>query len=194
MRGKTAPPPDDRSIVALFRAGDERAVAETEKKYGALLRSAAWSILRSDEDCAECMNDLWLQLYQKLPEQPVVSLPAYAMSAIRHIAINRWHADNARKRWNDLHAQSLEELAQIVGTADTTEEEVLCRELSRLINEFLCGLDRRGRAIFIGRYYESLTAKEIGDKLGMTESGVLKALKRQKLKLKQLLERNGFGS
>ncbi|MBP5155913.1 MAG: sigma-70 family RNA polymerase sigma factor [Clostridia bacterium] len=190
-------PRSDAEIAALFRAGDESAAAEAEAKYGAMLRRTAYGILRDEGASAECVNDLWLRMYRDPPEPPDGtegrrSIAPYLLTALRRLALNRWRVEHAQKRAADAHSQSLDELAEIIGTQRSAEDEFLQKELSRLINEFLRGLSKKDRLAFICRYYESLGLEETGARLGVTKSAVYKMLERQKKQLKELLERNGF--
>ena len=41
---------DDESIIALYWQRDQRAITETDTKYGALCRTVASGILRDRED------------------------------------------------------------------------------------------------------------------------------------------------
>ena len=50
---------DDRAIVELYHRREERAIAETDKKYGGLCRSIALRLLGVREDAEECVNDTW---------------------------------------------------------------------------------------------------------------------------------------
>lgn len=49
---------DDKKIIDLFFALDENAIAEIEKKYGALCRYIAGNILDQREDVEECVSDV----------------------------------------------------------------------------------------------------------------------------------------
>ena len=48
---------EDSAIIDLYWAREERALQETETKYGGLCRSIAFNILQSREDSEECVND-----------------------------------------------------------------------------------------------------------------------------------------
>ena len=48
---------EDTEIVELFWQRSERAVAESERKYGAYCRSIAARIGGCEEDAEECVND-----------------------------------------------------------------------------------------------------------------------------------------
>lgn len=184
--------PDDPALIALFRAGDSSAASEAEAKYGKMLHGIAAGILRDERDCEECMNDLWLALYGGLPDEFESSFRAYAARLMRNIAVNRYHSQTRKKRAEDAHALCLDELAEAVPGGAAADEEFFRGEFARLINAFVRGLDKQDRHIFIARYYESRTAREIAQEIGITESGVFKALARQRKKLKTFLERNGY--
>ena len=58
---------DDKKIIELFFARDEEALAQTEKKYGALCKYIASNILAIREDAEECVSDVMLALWQNIP-------------------------------------------------------------------------------------------------------------------------------
>ena len=47
---------EDHAIIDLYWAREERALEETETKYGSYCRSIARNILASPEDTEECVN------------------------------------------------------------------------------------------------------------------------------------------
>ena len=53
---------DDESIVDLFWQRDERAIAETSAKYGALCGKIAYGILGNAQDSEEIINHAYLRL------------------------------------------------------------------------------------------------------------------------------------
>ena len=51
---------DDKELIRLYQARDERAITESEQKYGSFLRRIALNLLGSPEDAEECVNDALL--------------------------------------------------------------------------------------------------------------------------------------
>ena len=184
--------PEDRAIIEHFRTGDPRAAAEAEQKYGNLLRGIANGLLGDEQACEECLNDLWYALYTELPAKAEVSFRAYAAKVMRNIAISRYYADNRKKRKPDSHLLCLEELAEVIPAGKTAEEEFFDSELARLINEFIAGLDEKGRFIFLCRYYESKTVEQTALEAGVHVASVYRTLAKQRKKLKEMLERSGY--
>ena len=57
QRNHNKRPPSDDAIVALYWARDEKAIKETDAKYGIYLLAIALRILRDEQDGEECIND-----------------------------------------------------------------------------------------------------------------------------------------
>lgn len=57
----------DREIVEMLFARDERALALAQKQYDSYCRVIAMRILRCSEDVDECVNDTWRQLWEAIP-------------------------------------------------------------------------------------------------------------------------------
>ena len=47
----------DSDILDLYFARDERAIKETDKKYGRYCRTIAYNVFANDEDAEETVND-----------------------------------------------------------------------------------------------------------------------------------------
>ena len=58
---------EDNRIVELYWQRDERAISETEKKYGSYCFSIANRILQDSEDAQECVNDTYLGAWNAMP-------------------------------------------------------------------------------------------------------------------------------
>ena len=50
---------DDSKIIDLYWQRDERAIAETDSKYGVYCRAVSMNILGVREDAGECVNDAY---------------------------------------------------------------------------------------------------------------------------------------
>ena len=60
---------EDSAIIDLYWAREERALSETDTKYGGYCRSIAFNILHSHEDTEECVSDTWLHTWNAMPPQ-----------------------------------------------------------------------------------------------------------------------------
>ena len=57
----------DIDIIALFDRRDEQAIAEMQRKYGSYCRTVALNILKNASDAEECLNDVWLKVWNSIP-------------------------------------------------------------------------------------------------------------------------------
>lgn len=79
---------EDIQIVELYWQRDERAVAETERKYGAFCYGIAKNILSIKEDAEECVNDTYHRAWNAIPPQRPVYLRSWLGKIVRNLAIN----------------------------------------------------------------------------------------------------------
>lgn len=86
----------------------------------------------------------------------------------------------------------LEELAECVPGADSTEEAVEETLLVEALNGFLAELPAEKRKLFLRRYWYLSSVKEIATDFGLSESNVKMTLLRLRSKLKQTLEKEGI--
>lgn len=61
---------DDLTIIEMYFSRNEKAIEETDKKYGKLCFGIAKNILASDEDSEECVSDTYLNTWNAIPPTP----------------------------------------------------------------------------------------------------------------------------
>jgi ECF subfamily RNA polymerase sigma-24 factor len=59
----------DETIISLYFKRAEEAITATKDKYGRLLVSIAYGILKNMEDAKECENDTYLKTWMSIPSQ-----------------------------------------------------------------------------------------------------------------------------
>ena len=77
---------EDSAIIDLYWAREERALSETDAKYGGYCRSIAHNILKNREDSEECVSDTWLHAWNAMPPQR----PSILSSFLGRITRNRY--------------------------------------------------------------------------------------------------------
>ena len=108
---------DDGQIIALYFSRDEAAIRETEKKYGTACRRVAMNILTLRQDAEECVNDTWHTAWKRIPPAVPASLRAFLGKITRDLAISRYRANRARKRFDGAQAL-LSELEECIPAGD----------------------------------------------------------------------------
>ena len=182
----------DDELIALLEVKDRNALVELENKYGAYCKSIANNILRNRQDTEECLNDVYLGVWNSIPPAKPDDLKMYVAGAARNAAIGLWRKKHAGKRGSGHMELRLEELSDAAASEDRFEQLEDTIALKEAFNTFLGSLKKEQRRIFLLRYWYMDTVGEIAQKLGIGESKVKVSLHRTRNKLKKMLEREGL--
>ena len=182
----TTPTRSDAEIVELYFARDERAIRETDTKYGKVCMQVSMNILDSPPDAEECVNDTYLKTWNSIPPVRPHSLCAFVCRIARNLSINRLRDMRAAKRSRDLTV-SLDELEASIPMPDETSGE-----LAEILNAFLARQEKIDRVLFVGRYWYAAPVKELARRAGMTPNAVSLRLRRCRERLRAYLEERGY--
>ena len=183
---------EDSEIVALYWHRQETAITETQRKYGAYCRTVAGRILPDRLDIQECENDTYFAAWNSIPPHKPSVLQTFLGKITRRIAIDRWRSLSAEKRGGGTVPLALEELSQCVPGGADPAEKLEAMELAEKINAFLEKLPPLERKVFLTRYFELASLKEICEKYVISESRLKSMLHRTREKLKRHLQKEGY--
>jgi len=181
---------DDKKIIELFCERKEQAIVELSKKYGLVCRKVASNILNDTRDTEECINDAYLGAWNTIPPQAPNPLLSYICRIVRNLAINRYHANSAKKR-NSVYDISLEELDNCFPLDFSVESHLEAVEIAQLINQFLGTLEMENRIMFVRRYWYSDSIEDIAKLFGVSKNNVSVRLSRTREKLRKYLMKEG---
>ncbi len=183
----------DEEIIALFWKRNEKAIEETDKKYGRYLYGIAYNIVHDTLDCEECLNDTYNGTWNKIPPTRPRVLGAFLSRIMRNIAVDKFRANTAQKRVPSEYIVALDELDECLSdeSADV-EKEYDIRQISFILNDFLRKLSARREYIFVCRYYYSDKVADIAESLGLKEGTVARELSLMRRELREALEKEGF--
>ncbi|MBQ2737211.1 MAG: sigma-70 family RNA polymerase sigma factor [Clostridia bacterium] len=181
---------DDSRIIELFFERSEQAIVELSKKYGETLRKIALNILKNNPDAEECVNDAYLGAWNTIPPENPNPLLTYICRIVRNISIKRYHRNTTKKR-NSYYDVALDELEACLSSGSTVYDELNAKELTDLLDEFLSGLDKTNRIMFVRRYWFSDSISDIATKLKMNNHAVTVRLSRTRDKLRRFLSKKG---
>lgn len=183
---------DEKEIVALYWARDERAVAETERRYASFCRTIARNILGDTGDAVECLQDTWVRAWNAIPPNRPDSLRVFLGRITRNLALNRLRNTRAEKRGGGQVALALEELAECLSGGETPEEVYDRKEIVKALDRFLGGLPEDFRTVFLRRYWRLDSIAEIARWAGWSESRVSTLLYRLRGRLREFLTEEGL--
>ncbi len=182
---------EDSEIIALFDARSEQAIKELARKYGAAVKRTAANILSDPLDVEECVSDAYLSVWNSIPPRRPEFLVGYVCRIARNLAVNRWHANTARKRSAN-YELALDELAECLPSGADVETELEAQELTEAIDRFLAALGREDRVLFVRRYWYAESISELAAMTGGSANRVSVRLFRLREKLRKTLEKEGL--
>lgn len=181
---------DDLNIIELYFARDERAIKETDAKYGKLCYRIAYNILNNDEDSEECVNDTYLGVWNAIPPTRPNNLMAFVCRITRNLSLKRVETMTREKRAQP-NIVSLYELEDVLPDA-SINVGVSDEDIGKAISDFLRNEKDVVRNVFIRKYYFFDPISDIARHYGFTESKVKNMLYRTRTKLKKFLIKEGI--
>ncbi|MBQ9079605.1 MAG: sigma-70 family RNA polymerase sigma factor [Clostridia bacterium] len=182
---------EDCAIVDLYWARDERAISESDAKYGRMLSSLSYSLTSSNEDAEECVSDTYLAAWNNMPEDRPDYLGAYLSKIVRRLSINRFRSSHRQKRGGGAE-RLIDELCECIPDSWDVTADFENGRLRAVLNGFIGSLPKDRRDVFVLRYFCSKSVYDIACQLGFSEGKVKTLLHRTRTALKKLLEEEGL--
>ena len=182
---------EDAQIVELYWQREEQAIRETDAKYGSFCLKIALNLLSVREDAEETVNDTWQEAWNSMPTQRPTLLRPWLGRVVRNLSIDRWRRDHARKRFDGLTVL-LEELEECVPAPRTVEQEIETAELGRIIDRWLGTLGKEDRTLFVRRYWNGETLKDLASGFGIPAKRLAGKMFRLRQSLRTVLEQEGI--
>ena len=181
---------DDLQIIEMYFARDEQAIKATDDKYGKLCLRIARNILSNQEDSEECVNDTYLNVWNKIPPTRPNSFKAFICKITRNLSLKKLETENAKKRTSEAII-SLDEIDEIIPDADISQE-ISDEELGKLISAFLWSQSEDSRNVFLRKYWFFDSISDIAERYAFSESKVKSMLFHIRNKLRDYLEKEGY--
>lgn len=182
---------NDDKIIELFFARDERALNETQEKYGRLCFYVASRFLEFHEDREECVNDVLLALWNSIPPERPENLTAYISEVTRRQAIWKSRDASAWKRGKNILIVG-EEFLSLLDDGTDLASDFEAKRAGEIISRFLQKSGRNERNVFIWRYWLGLTLPQISEQTGFSEGKLKMMLFRMRKKLAEELRKEGI--
>lgn len=183
---------EDTGIVQLYWERSEKAISETDLKYGSYCRAIAYGILDSQEDTEEAVSDTYMDAWNAIPPHRPQILSTFLGKITRRISIDLWRSRTRAKRGGGQIIFALEELEDCIAGSRDVERETEQKELIRTVNRFLDTLPATERRVFLARYWYLDSIGEIADQFRFSQSKVTSMLHRTREKLRNLLKKEGY--
>ena len=189
MRGEIL---SDEQIIELYFAREEKAIAETERKYCEYLHAIAYNILYNEQDAQECLQDTYLKTWNSIPPERPRLLRAFLAKITRNLSLDRYELMSRQKRVPAGAYQPLDEVQDFLPDPHDLDRELQDATIANIITGYLDKTSDRRMYVFTSRYFCSLTIPQIAKRLGCSQSLVSKELAAIKRELRQKFEEEGI--
>lgn len=182
---------EDEEILNLYWKRNEKALSETQEKYGHALCCISRNIVGNIEDAEECVNDTYHKAWESIPPVRPVYFFAYLAKIARHFSFGKLDYWNAAKRSAEITVLN-EELDRCIPSQLDEETQIESREIAKIISTFLKKQKEEYRNIFVRRYFYTDSIQDIAWRYDISESKVKSVLFRMRRLLKEYLEKGGI--
>ncbi|NHA02310.1 RNA polymerase sigma-70 factor [Mucilaginibacter sp. HC2] len=150
-------------LIVLIKEGDIRAFDEFYKRNWRVLYQTAYRSTSSQEDAKDLVQTVFINLWNcRQNLNPDAYTPSYLFKILKNNIINFYKQDSARrKRLEQL--LYLDEVNQY-----TTEDNLMAKELSIVIDGEIRELPRKMQEVFILSRQQHLSVNEISETLNIT--------------------------
>lgn len=180
---------DDAQIIDLYLTRQESAVEETARKYGSYLHQVAYHILRCPEDSEEVVEDVYFAAWNAIPPEVPRVFKHFLSRITRNLSFNRLDYLTAKQRDSHMILLLSELDACIPDTLADPARQLESRQIGSILNHFLSTLSPKDCALFLCRYYHSMTIREISEKYALSERNVKYRLSCMRQQLRKDLEK-----
>ena len=149
-------------------------------------------ITPDQRDIEECLNDLYLRIWNSIPPDHPNCLSAYLARITRNIALDKYSYNTAKMRNSDL-TMAFDELEPYLCGKDSSIEHYINEySFKEFINQFLRKQSKESRVFFIRRYWYGDSIKQIATENNVSEEKVKTSLFRTRNKLKLAMQKEGI--
>lgn len=155
-----------RRLLEKLKRGDEGAFIEVFDRWNKPLQSFIFNITGSAQDAEDISQEtftaLWVRRDSIDLEKPIQT---YIFLIAKQIA---WRQMRNEKRMGEL----LSEAGYDMGSALSTDEIIIAREVELLTEYTIARMPERTREVYLLHYREDLTYEQIADRLGISTGNV----------------------
>ena len=164
----------DDEIIELYFDRDERAIAETDRKYGAYLCTLGMNILDNKQDTEECVNDTYIKTWDSIPPNHPQIFKAFLSKIMRNISLDKLKYYKAQRRVPQNVIDSLSDYANV--SAPTDDKDYESYLIGKVVNNYLKSASDRKVYVFMSKYFFFMKSADIAKKLGCSRSSLEREL------------------
>lgn len=166
---------------------NETELQDLQQRYGSYCTAIVSRILPDPRDQEECLNDIWLRVWNALKQCRPIYLKGWLGTIARNCAISR-------RKQAAVPCLPLEdgaaELSQLLDHSPA--EHLEGQALGQCISDFLHTQPEQVRIVFVRRYWYGDSVEQAAHHMGWTVGKTKTTLFRTRNKLKEYLSKEGY--
>jgi len=175
----------DATLLHHLATGDQGAFTLLFRRYWESLFVTAVKVIRSKEDAADIVQEVFLSVWNRRRELAITgSLAGYLQTSVKYQAIHYIEKNITRRNY----LETLGDLAA-ASSAPTAEISLQVKELQEVVQTVIENMPPRMRKVYELSRKEYLSHKQIAAALGMSEETVKKHIQHAMRLLKTALGR-----
>jgi RNA polymerase sigma-70 factor (ECF subfamily) len=179
-----------KDITDLLWERSDDAIPALAAQYGGLCRHVVGNVLSSREDTDECINDVYLAVWNTIPPERPLKLSAFICKIARNLALKKYRYNTCAIR-DSANSVPITEIEEYISHGADVAASLESAETIAQINDFLRGLSFNERNMFLRKYIIGDSIAQISAMFGFSEGKVKTSLHRTKSKLKAYLIKKG---
>jgi RNA polymerase sigma-70 factor (family 1) len=156
---------NDDELYLLLKQNDRAAFSEIYKKYWQELYNDAYNRTRNHEQCEDIVQNVLADLWLRRETHEIENLGAYLHTAVKF----QFYKLVSRQRGPAVYLDYLDDILYSSINADDILRE---KEIAKVIDLWLKTLPEKRRKIFLMRYAEDMSTKQIAENLGISQNTV----------------------
>lgn len=174
---------DESNLIDELKRKNPKALDYLVDRYSNLIFKAAYSVLNSKELSEECVNEVLLKIWDSVNSfnRDKSKFTTWIIIVTKYTSI-----DCIRKEKKHSNVISIDDVELKIN--DDVEEEMTSKELREKLLCEIKKMDNENKEIFIRRLFLAEPIREIGERLGITESAVSNRLLRGKKRLMKIFK------
>lgn len=159
----------DEALFDLVKESHKDAYEEIYHRFKGVLYAHAYKMLGDREEVRDVVQEVFVTLWSKKESLSIKNLSAYLYSSVRNRIIDRISRQNSKNKYIETMSFFVEH-----NSYQVPDRILYAKELRAMIEHEVSGLPEKMRIIFEMSRKQHLSHREIGEKLGISETTVKK--------------------
>lgn len=168
---------DQDELLRLLHQNDEKSFSQIYRVLWPSLFNAAYKRLNDREKAEDIVQNVFTDLWFRKDKVSILNLSAYLHTAVR-FQVYKYAAEMSSG------SEFFTVLETVLQSAFKADDAIRSKELQTLVKLWIDALPKKRRKIFLLRYYENLTTRQISELLNVSQKTVQNQLNTATIEIK----------